>query len=211
MQFVRRFLNHDGGATIIEFAIVAPVFFLLLFGILEYGLYMFHKIAIESIVMKAGREATLGRSNSDGCSTSKDRVEYITCYVHLKTAGLINGNETTIQVNPISEGGTAVPDICLKNGGHAVDPPQSLPNCDGNFEEINLMKGYQGPAGSDSGIGGQIMEIRVNYPWRVLIPFMAEFFGGIDRDPNAPQGQRTGVVMISSATVVKNEPFGGSK
>ena len=33
----RRFLRDIRGATIIEFAIVAPVFFLIMLGIIEYG------------------------------------------------------------------------------------------------------------------------------------------------------------------------------
>ena len=53
------------GASVVEFAIVAPLLFLLMFGIIEFGRYMMiHQIAITA-TRNGCREATLGSTTSD--------------------------------------------------------------------------------------------------------------------------------------------------
>ena len=53
------------GATVVEFAVVAPILFLLLFGIIEFGRYvMLQQIAITS-TREGSRKAALGTTTSD--------------------------------------------------------------------------------------------------------------------------------------------------
>lgn len=53
------------GATVVEFAVVAPILFLLVFGIIEFGRYvMLHQIAITS-TREGCRKAVLGSTTSD--------------------------------------------------------------------------------------------------------------------------------------------------
>ena len=195
-----QFWQDRSGATIIEFALVAPIFFLLIFAIIEYGLYMFHRVAIESITMQAGREATLGRTAGNGaCSGTNDRVSYIQCVVRQKSSRLIRGGDTIININRVADGGTFVPDICYDN----PDRPSSAPATCRQWEPVNTIPEYQGAsAANNPGTAGDVIEVQVVYPWRVLIPFMSRFFGSADNS-----GRTSGVVMIRSATVVKNEPF----
>lgn len=48
--------KDTGGATIIEFAMVAPVLFLLMFGMIEYGLVMATQSALEGATSQAARD-----------------------------------------------------------------------------------------------------------------------------------------------------------
>lgn len=50
---MRRFRLQDRGATLVEFALVAPILFLLVFGLIEFGRYQ----AISTQVTTAAREA----------------------------------------------------------------------------------------------------------------------------------------------------------
>lgn len=47
------------GATLVEFAVVAPVLFLLIFGIIEFGRLMMVQQAMTNAAREAGREASL--------------------------------------------------------------------------------------------------------------------------------------------------------
>ncbi len=47
--------HSDSGATLVEFAVVMPVFFLMLFGIIEMGLAFHNRIIVDDAVQTAGR------------------------------------------------------------------------------------------------------------------------------------------------------------
>lgn len=71
---VRRFREGQEGASLAEFAILAPLFVVLLFGLLEFGLAMYTK----GVVSNASREgARLGVV----FSTPRKTVEQITAQV----------------------------------------------------------------------------------------------------------------------------------
>jgi Flp pilus assembly protein TadG len=198
----RNLMRARDGASAVEFAIVAPIFFFLMMAIMEFGLFMFHKVAIESITMQVGREASLNvaSGNDPECaSAAADRLAYIRCYVERKAAYLINGDRVTVNINTVARGGTRAPDICLGNGSA---PPASSPTCSGAYEDVNGNGVYDPPASNNSvGSAGDLIEVRVSYPWRVLVPYMSRVIGSQQED-----GSRTNVVLITSSTVFRNEP-----
>jgi hypothetical protein len=52
--------HRDAGAAALEFALVLPVLVLILFGIIDYGLYFSNTLDAESGVQTAARQATVG-------------------------------------------------------------------------------------------------------------------------------------------------------
>lgn len=186
MGSLRRFLKHSHGATIIEFAFVAPVFFLLLFAIIEFGLVRFTQVAVEAAVAQASRAVSIGTADAGG-----DRVSAIRSLVERKTLGLIGADQVSISAAVVGQGTTTPPDICLS------DPPGTPDTCDPplQWQENNGIPGYQGPGALSLGDAGDLVEVRVSFPWRVQVPFARSLFG------------ENGVYLISSATVIKNEPF----
>jgi Flp pilus assembly protein TadG len=58
---VRR--QRDRGAAAVEFALVSPLLFMLLFGVIDYGLYMADVLSVQQGVSDAAREATLSVSS----------------------------------------------------------------------------------------------------------------------------------------------------
>jgi Flp pilus assembly protein TadG len=67
-----RFLKDQTGASAVEFAIILPVLLALIFGIIEFGLYLFNQHIMTNAVREAARagivvrEPTVGRmSNSE--------------------------------------------------------------------------------------------------------------------------------------------------
>jgi hypothetical protein len=74
----RRRLRGDRGAAAVEFALVSLLLFMLLFGIIEFGLAIRDKIAVTSAVRTGGRVASAEPKACDigasGCAVTSDPV-----------------------------------------------------------------------------------------------------------------------------------------
>jgi hypothetical protein len=63
-KFTRAFTGRRGsnrGESLVEFAIVAVLFFLMMFGIIDFGRLFYTKTTLESALREAGRFAVTGR------------------------------------------------------------------------------------------------------------------------------------------------------
>jgi Flp pilus assembly protein TadG len=58
----RRRLKGTRGGGLVEFALVVPLFFLLMFGIIDMGHLYFVKVTLENAMRQAGRYAVTGQS-----------------------------------------------------------------------------------------------------------------------------------------------------
>lgn len=88
------------GAAVVEFAIVAPVFFLLIFGMIEYG----RMIMVQQVITNASREGAR-RAVLDGASYG-DVQQTVEDYLR---SGGINGENLTVTPNPPSNAGFGEP------------------------------------------------------------------------------------------------------
>lgn len=186
-----RFRRDQEGATIIEFALVATIFFTLMLGVIEYGMIMFTKVAIESATQQSGRTAAIGTGNNNKAC---DRVCVIRNMVSDKTMGLVSPESVFVTATVVSGSSNAptVPDICLDDASNPYPPTCKV------YENNNGASGYQQQGAINNasvGKAGGLVEIRVTYLWRVLFPLFRSYFGN------------NGVLTITSTTVVKNEPF----
>ena len=186
-------VRHQGGATAIEFSIVAVVFFMLFMGIVEYGLFMMTQVAIESAVTQAGRAGSVAADGVDRTIVVRDAIT-------AKTAGLIDAALVTITDGVVlsdgSGGAPPAPDICLApSGSYPCIPPRTCPLgtpwISGGDPSHHTCTGST--TANSAGGPGDLVEIRATYPWHVLFPILSQFFG------------TNGVVLIQSTTVVKNE------
>lgn len=193
LRGIRRLKQDESGATIIEFAIVSIPLFLLIIGTIEYGLIAYTRIAVDAALTQAGRTATIG---GGGC----DPVGFVVAQVTQRIQALPNNAQAHVSTAVVSDPGvspTRARDVCLVD---AADPyPATCLNPDGKdgpYQENTGNATYDAPAGGNvASKAGDLTEIRVNYPWRILTPFIGAFF------------QPNGVFMINDTVVVKNEPF----
>lgn len=56
---IGRLIRHDGGATIVEFALIAPVLLISMLGIFDLGYNMYATSILQGAIQKAARDATL--------------------------------------------------------------------------------------------------------------------------------------------------------
>ncbi len=208
MKYIKKpvfsgFFRKNDGATIIEFALVAPIFFLIMFGMMEFGLFMYHKITVERIAVDISRVSSIGNISDSTCPTdpakpSKERqIDYIKCIVREKSKALINGDRILVQIANLSSGaGAKIPDICLDDPKN----PSSDPATCNIFEDVDgdgVYKGGASDTGSTNAEGvGDVIEVRISYPWTIQMPLMSKFF---------TNSMLNGVVMISESTIIRNE------
>ena len=62
--------TQDGGASAVEFALVAPVLFLLLFGIIDYGLWFSDTLGVRQGVREAARQGVVANFGTSSCTLS---------------------------------------------------------------------------------------------------------------------------------------------
>ena len=68
---VRRLVNCRRGTTAIEFAFIAPIFFALLFAILETGLVFFNQQAIQTAATQSARLIMTGQVQAQGLTAAQ--------------------------------------------------------------------------------------------------------------------------------------------
>lgn len=94
------FMGRRGSATLVEFALILPLFLLLMFALIDLGRYYWIRETVENAVRQAGRYAVTGQS-----MTGDSRVASIQQVAENAMAGLYNPNTTTIAVssNPVGQ------------------------------------------------------------------------------------------------------------
>ena len=76
LRFLHRLRDEQRGATLIEFAIVAPVLCLMLMGAFDIAHSLYLRTVTEGIMQKAGRDSTLETSSTTSVQDAlDDRVE----------------------------------------------------------------------------------------------------------------------------------------
>ena len=181
-----RFARCKRGATAVEFAFVFPVFLFIILGLFELGLLAYTSVALESIVARSGREASIGALDPD---STDPRSEQLVTMIRERTSRLIGSENIEIITNVINAG--------TSGGYQATDPDfcQNPPSCTVFID--NNGNGQYDPPGTGNNFGGgeEVVEIKVRLPWRANFGFVREIFGD------------NGMALILASTIVKNEPF----
>jgi Flp pilus assembly protein TadG len=71
---MRRIKNSENGQALVEFALVAPILFLLLFGIVQFGIAFMNNVALTDAVRAGARKAAVSRSAADPTQATKSAV-----------------------------------------------------------------------------------------------------------------------------------------
>jgi hypothetical protein len=100
----RRGLKRESGASLVEMAIVIPLFLILVMGIIEFGFLFYRNISINQGVRDAARSAVVG-NYACGAGTATQEISCLadkrsglattTSYVHLES-GVDIGDEITV-------------------------------------------------------------------------------------------------------------------
>lgn len=149
MLLLSRFRRAKSGATVIEFAMVALPFFLLLYAIFDISLIFFATTTLENGLVAAARQIRTGQAQAMNMTAAQFRT--LVC------------NEISMMLACDARLGL---DVRKFNGFSAVNLPAAL---DGNG---NLT----GNLTFDPGLPGDVVVVRAFYTWPVLTPTVGTNF-----------------------------------
>lgn len=92
---IKRYLFQSKGNTAIEFAIIAPAFFILFIGIFEVGSIMLVRTSLETAVFQASRFGRTGGSNA-GETPTQTAISLVNTY----SFGLVDPSKLVLTVTP---------------------------------------------------------------------------------------------------------------
>jgi Flp pilus assembly protein TadG len=139
---LRRFRRNRSGATVVEFALVAPVFFALLFAILETAILFFAGQVLETITQESARMIMTGQAQSAGYQQADFQA-----YVCKQIPALFTCNNIYIDVQ-------SYPAFSNITNSSQIDNA-------GNFISNNLQYNPGGP--------GQIVKVTLYYHWPLIV------------------------------------------
>jgi hypothetical protein len=182
----RRLVGASEGSTAVDFAIIAPVFFLFVVGILEFSMLMLGETLLQSAVTDASRFGLTGRT-----LVGQTREQVIADLVASRTYGLIDSERLEF-------------DTLVYPSFDSVGRPETFTDQNGNgtweasepFVDINGNGQWDDDMGA-AGLGGpdDVVLYRVRYDWQMLTPMFRLMF------------PPTGVIPMEASLAVRNEPF----
>jgi len=99
-RFLQRLSRNERGASVIEFALLAPVFIGLMIGVVEVGLYMQNYNAVRSLGTDAARFAAVEyqKNNKISETTLEENIRTLA----IASPYQLNGSRLTVEVDEIT-------------------------------------------------------------------------------------------------------------
>ena len=115
----RRAAPREAGNAIIEFAIVAPLLLLLVFGIIEFGLTLNHDVDLTNGVREGARQGVVANytGNDASCTGAGPPAAQLACFTR-RNIGL--GSGTAVSVNFPTGSGYAVGQMMFVCASHPM-------------------------------------------------------------------------------------------
>lgn len=181
---MRARMRKDGrrGSAAIEFAMIAPVFFLFLFGIIETGVIYFAQSTLTNAVEDAARLVRTGQLKG---TITADQMKNAVCSEIASAPddsqlGLMSWEtcKETLQV-----------DMRVFDGFSGASYP-SVIKSDGALDVNNMTV--------EATDACKVVLFRAYYPWHILTPFLAPLMS------NMPSGTE---VLLGAAQAFRTEPY----
>jgi len=166
-------IKNQDGVTIVEFAIIAPLLFLLIFGIIEFSLLLFNKHVITNSSREGARAGIVARENRFVDSNGN-----LIDDIHWDGKNVVNTVNDWIANNLVTFGGTGVPLVDIE----IVDDDPSIPGpepCDSSTTFYTLGDFYSN-GGAVPCLGYRCcLKITVSYDYHFLVfPNLMELIRG---------------------------------
>jgi len=93
--------SRSRGASAVEFALIMPFFFLLLFGIVDFGWYFFNQHTIQYATREGTRLALVGGTITDDDDNPLSRVDSIVKTIRDNAEAAVNPADLRISIYPV--------------------------------------------------------------------------------------------------------------
>ena len=144
------FRNKSGskGVAAIEFALVAPVFFLVVFATVDFGWYFYVRHTIQAATREGTRLALVGVPLKDQDNNEMTREQSIITTIQNQAALAIDTTKLTIYIYPVDSADYITPA--------------------GSYTNTSVYAGQE----------GSYMRVHTLYTYHFLTPFIGKFFAG---------------------------------
>ena len=192
-RVVRALAQSERGATIVEFAMVAPVMGIMLLGAFDVAHTLYMRAVLQGVVQKVSRDSTLESGLAGSQQTALDDK------VRTQAKALANNATVTITRQWYrsfsNAAATKFEPFTDTNGNGTCDGPSG--STPGEPYEDNNNNGRWDATGGNSGQGGAkdavVYTVTVSYPR--FFPIY-KIIGG------------SSTTSVSAATVLRNQPYG---
>jgi Flp pilus assembly protein TadG len=156
-NLLRRFRRHRRGSAAVEFALVAPIFFALLFAIVEVALMFFASQVLETVTQAAARYVLTGQAQSGGLTQAQFKT-----YVCGQIPALFTCANVKVNVQSYSSFGAIINSSVFDGNGNFVGPTNYCPGNAGDIVFVSLS--YQWPL-FVTGLGFNMSNPGTNMRW----------------------------------------------
>ena len=94
MRYFRRFRDHDSGTSAVEFALISPIFIVLLLGIICFSAVLSTYNAVQQIAAEAARAALPGLSAAEQSQLAQNYVTSV-----IGNYGLLDPSKLTVSTS----------------------------------------------------------------------------------------------------------------
>ena len=182
---LRRFRRNRRGSAAVEFAIVAPIFFALLFAIIETAIVFFAGQVLETVTQDSARMILTGQAQAQNGSVAACQV----------TAGVVSAcDQTTFktyvcsQIPAMFDCDKLFVDVQSYNNSFAsVTLSDHVTN--GTFDGSGL--------GYNAGAAGQVVVVRLFYQWPIFVTGLGYKLFNVNGNKR----------LLVATVAFQNEPF----
>jgi Flp pilus assembly protein TadG len=191
MRILRKLRRDAAGSLLIEMALVAPIFFLLLGAIIELGITLFTQSVLDGAARDAARLIRIGAVQGQTSPITAFQNQLCSELGLLVVANCSGGNSVVLfSVQSFSNFGAV-----------------SFPACTQNANQ----SGTGTPCPFQPGTAGQIVGVQVTYNRPFIIPWVGRCLTGgtcwLIGGNGLGGSAGTGKAELVSTVVFKNEPF----
>ncbi|HZC11542.1 MAG TPA: TadE/TadG family type IV pilus assembly protein [Mycobacterium sp.] len=189
MRMFRRLVRDDRGATVVEFAIVGPMFILLLLAIIEMGLMMLTQFVLDGATRTAARMIRTGQVQT----SANPFTAFQTALCSQIASVLPNCSGVLIEVQAFPNGFANI----------------TFPKCTESANEPPVNGGT--PCPFNTGNAGEVVGVRVSYARPYIVPWVGQCLTtgscwlGVGTHYSTPAASYTTNLM--STVVFQNEPY----
>lgn len=149
-----RFLRSRSGVSMVEFALVGPLFLLLAFAIVDNGLVLFTQTILDNATREAARQIRIGKVQMAGDTTGNGLFKTTLCN---NFGGFIPCNSVQWRVQSVSSAGafstmsstvTSNSSGVMQNTGFSPGTPQSFVLVQVGYTQPYIMPFLEGIAGA---------------------------------------------------------------
>ncbi|WP_426439591.1 TadE/TadG family type IV pilus assembly protein [Bradyrhizobium genosp. P] len=178
-NLLRRFRRNSRGSTAVEFALIAPLFFGLVFAIIETAMMFFAGQVLETVTQDSARAIMTGQAQNGlvtGCSTPCTQAQFKT-YVCSQISAMFdctNGIYIDVRSYTASQFGSVTLTQPIDSGGNFLPTMQY-----------------------NTGGSGSIVVVRLFYQWPLFVTSLGFNAANLNNKKR----------LLTASAAFKNEPF----